>query len=175
MAGAALAPNAPLFKTLALDAIDPILDNLGGERELRAILAWEPSQGHLSVTSRLGGDLYRLPPTHDTPWTAGDTAGTELHDALHRVSRDGEGGAFLADDQHIVLASPDLEWRRASHRHSGRDFCTFVRRPNTRGIPPILASSAGDRRHRTRHGVPICLRPVATRTRSPSAAMSAVF
>jgi hypothetical protein len=109
MAGASLVPEASLFETLALYAIEPILDGLGGERELRDILFWTPGHGHLSVTSRLGGDTYRLPPAHDTPWISGDTAGTQLHDALHRVSVEAEGGAVFADDQRIVLASPGLD------------------------------------------------------------------
>jgi hypothetical protein len=109
MAGATLAPGAPLFKTLALDAIDPILGGLGREHELKSILSWKPEEGHLSVTSRLGGDTYRLSPVYYMRWGEGETAGTELNEALYRLSPDADGGAFLADDQHIVLASPDLK------------------------------------------------------------------
>lgn len=109
LGGAALAPNAALFEAFQLGEIEPILAGLGGERELRDLLFWSPDEGsHLSVTSHLGGDIYRLPPTHGDSWSTGDVALGALKAQMPSLKVDAQDGAFLADDQEIVMASPEL-------------------------------------------------------------------
>jgi hypothetical protein len=109
LGGAALAPEQDLFNTLSLDELEPILKGLGGESELRDLLFWSPRQeGHLAVTSHLGGDIYRLAPTHGDSWRTGDSALRALQQRISSLKVEAEGRAFLADDQQIVMASPAL-------------------------------------------------------------------
>ena len=110
LGGAALAPDSALFDAFQLGEIETILVGLGGERELRDLLFWNPRQGgHLSVTSHLGGDVYRLPSTHADSWGTGDSALGALKARMSSLKVDARDGAFLADDQQIVMASPELD------------------------------------------------------------------
>ncbi|HEY3384557.1 MAG TPA: hypothetical protein VGK32_22590 [Vicinamibacterales bacterium] len=103
-----LAPTAGRFQEFGLEHLTPMIRGLGGERELLALLAWGPDQaGHMAVSSRLGGDRFRLPPVDDRPWASDADAAERFARGASEVEPD--HGLQIAEDQNLILASPLLE------------------------------------------------------------------
>jgi len=97
-----LKPSAPLFSDWGLSLIGTLLDKLGGATELRKILDWD-GHGHLSVSSRIGGDIYRLPAVSMQPWESGSAALDSLTKTMKELSPQRE--IRLESGQSLVLGS----------------------------------------------------------------------
>jgi hypothetical protein len=102
-----LKPSAPLFRDWGLDSLEPLLESIGGAGELLAILNWEPQYGHLAISSRIGGDLYRLPAVSAEPWEGGGTALESFIKATRGLSR--KKTTQLDSGQKLMLGSQSIE------------------------------------------------------------------
>jgi hypothetical protein len=104
-----LKPSAPLFREWGLSLLGPLLENVGGATELLAILNWEPQHGHLSVSNRIGGDLYRLPAVSDEAWDDGGEAVESFTETMKELSPNRE--IHLDSGQKLFLGSQQIECR----------------------------------------------------------------
>lgn len=102
-----LRPSAPLFSDWGFHRIGRLLDRLGGATELREILDWDPHHGHLSVSSRIGGDIYRLPAVSVQRWESGSAALDGFTKTMKELSPTKEVG--LESGQSIVLDSGPIK------------------------------------------------------------------
>jgi hypothetical protein len=104
-----LKPSAPRFTDWGLSMLEPLLKRLSGAEELLQILNWEPEQGYLSVSSRIGGDIYRLPPVSTDAWTSGSAAADSFARMAKEISPTEE--IQLESGQTLVVGSQLMECR----------------------------------------------------------------